>query len=534
MFIVRATEGGSSAHPGLVATQSYLFVDRVVELSPDGNAPGNGWPAPSNGGGGAQWMDYGLDPDVTGAVAYASDMGAALRAVPSLSLVTDLDNLFNTTSGIYTNALQDGVAWERFASIELLSNDKDSNFQANTGVRIRGGYSRLPGNPKHSFRLFFRGDYGSKKLNFPLFGDEGADAFDKIDLRTAQNYSWSSDGGANYNANIMNRDVFSRDLQREMGQPYTRSRYYHLYLDGVYWGLFQTQERSEANYARTYWGGQSDDYDVIKVERGDNGGPAGTNLVMATDGTMDVWQKVWQACQMGFATDEAYYRLEGKDANGQRNEDVPVLVDIDNLIDYMMVVFYTGNFDSPCSKWFNNQDPNNFYAIKSRINTATGFVFFAHDNEHTLMADPITITTGVDENRVSIGDSGGATDNNGRISDAYRMNVTDVNRFHPQWLHYKLTENANYRARFAARARELLGAGGLLTQPRTTALFDAREKEIELAIIAESARWGDAKRANAPRTKNDDWLPAIARVKEGFFTKRTAIVIEQLTRAGLY
>jgi hypothetical protein len=521
--IVRATVGGADAAPATVVTHSYLFVHRVVELSPDGVVPGSSWPAPSTSSVG-QIMDYGMDPDVTEASEYASSMDLALTAIPSLSLVTDLSNLFDSTNGIYVNASEEGSAWERFASIELLNPDNRPGFQANTGVRIRGGFSRDNSVPKHAFRLFFRGDYGTKKLEYPLFDSEGASSFDKVDLRTTQNYSWSNDGGADYNANIMNRDVFSRDLQREMGRPYTRSRYYHLYLDGVYWGLYQTQERAESRYAQTYFGGKSDDYDVVKVERGADGGAAGTNVIAATDGTLDTWQAVWTACQTGFATDAAYYALEGKDATGKRDATRPVLVDIDNLIDYMMVIFYTANFDSPCSKWFDNADPNNFFMIKSRVNNDAGFVFFAHDNEHSLMPDPITITSGVDENRVNIGE----------LKDNYRMTVTDFSRFHPQWLHYRLTSNALYRARFAARARTLLGTDGLLTEAKTTALFDARAKEIELAIIAESARWGDAQRPNQPRTKNDDWVPAIQRTREGFFAKRTAIVIEQLTAAGLY
>ena len=34
-----------------------------------------------------------------------------------------------------------------------------------------------------------------------------------------------------------------------MGQPYTRSRHYHLYINGQYWGLYETEERPEASYA---------------------------------------------------------------------------------------------------------------------------------------------------------------------------------------------------------------------------------------------------------------------------------------------
>src|SRR5690606_32151805 len=139
-----------------------------------------------------------------------------------------------------------GVAWERPISLELIQTDGSADFQINAGLRIRGGFSRTASNPKHAFRVFFRDEYGEGKLDFPLFGEEGVDEFDSFDLRTTQNYSWSFQGSGQH---AFVRDVFSRDLQREMGQPYTRSRFYHLYINGQYWGLYQTQERSEADYA---------------------------------------------------------------------------------------------------------------------------------------------------------------------------------------------------------------------------------------------------------------------------------------------
>ena len=158
------------------------------------------------------------------------------------------------------NAGGSGRNWERPASFELLNPDASLGFQIDGGVRVRGGFSRSDGNPKHAFRLFFRRDYGEGKLRFPLFGDEGTDEFDNVDLRTSQNYSWSFQ---NDSRNNFLRDVWSRDIQHEMGQPYTRSRFYHLYINGVYWGLFQTQERAEASFAEAYFGGDKEDYDVI-------------------------------------------------------------------------------------------------------------------------------------------------------------------------------------------------------------------------------------------------------------------------------
>jgi hypothetical protein len=165
--------------------------------------------------------------------------------------VTDLNNLFNASTGIYVNAYGDGVEWERPASFELINPDGTKGFQINGGLRIRGGYSRSGDNPKHAFRLFFRSEYGESRLRYPLFGDEGAGEFDKVDLRTAQNYSWSFGGDSN---NTMVREIWSRDSQRDMGDPYTRGRYYHLYIDGQYWGIYDTQNAPSPTLPPPTWG----------------------------------------------------------------------------------------------------------------------------------------------------------------------------------------------------------------------------------------------------------------------------------------
>jgi len=341
-----------------------------------------------------------------------------------------------------------------------------------------------------------------------------------MDLRTEQNYSWNYYGDP---LNTFLRDVFCRDLQRELGRPYTRSRYYHLYLDGYYWGLFQTQERSEAWYAESYFGGDREEYDAIKVDA-QNG-----HVLEAADGDFELWRGVWDRCAVGFASDADYYALEGKGPDGQRDPNMKVLVDIDNLIDYMLVIFYTGNFDGPVSSFFENELPNNYYAIASRTNLNLGFVFFSHDNEHTLMLDQVTdgrtvVGSGLGENRVDIG----TVDHGPGL-----MRVASFDNFHPQWLHYRLTENANYRARFAARAQQVLSGSGPMTPSAAAQLIQSRRQEIELAIIAESARWGDAK-VEPPRTKNDDWTPAVESLINEVLPQRTQIVIDQLRAEGLY
>ena len=54
-------------------------------------------------------IDYGMDPDVVNDPRYKDLVDDALLAIPSISLVTSLANLFDSRTGIYVNAMQDGA-----------------------------------------------------------------------------------------------------------------------------------------------------------------------------------------------------------------------------------------------------------------------------------------------------------------------------------------------------------------------------------------------------------------------------------------
>ena len=483
-------------------THTYLFLAEVIAQSPNGETPGSGaWP--SSGTVSGQRIDYGMDPDVVNDARYADLIDDALLAIPSISLVTDLDNLFDSSQGIYVNARGQGSSWERPVSVELIDPNGGDEFQINAGIRIRGGYSRSGSNPKHAFRLFFRAEYGQSKLHFPLFDDEGTDSFDAVDLRTSQNYSWSYEGGNSDSHDTFVREVFSRDTQRDMARPYTRSRYYHLYINGYYWGLFQTQERSEASYAESYFGGEKEDYDVIKSRAG-NGGYD----IEATDGTLDAWRRLWDAAQEGFDDDVNYYRVQGLNVDGTSNPDYEKLVDIDNLIDYMLCTYYVGDPDGPVSAWA--LVANNFYGIYNR-NAPEGFRFFRHDAEHSLYY--------LNESRL--------------FNSSSRAVGNRFNQSNPLWMHLHLIEHPEYRMRFADRAYKYFFNAGVLTPEQCIERFKARAAQIDLAIIAESARWGDAKRSR-PRTRDDDWLPDIEGMVSDYFPYRTNIVMNQFRSEGWY
>ena len=483
--VLRAAAFKTDLVPTNIDTQTYLFLDDVIKQSPNGQVP-SGWPSSGVNG---QELNYGMDPEIVGGRHSEQEVINALKAIPTISMVTPLANLFNGQTGIYVNAGGSGRSWERPASFELLNPDASLGFQIDGGVRVRGGFSRSDGNPKHAFRVFFRRDYGEGKLRFPLFEDEGTDEFDNIDLRTSQNYSWSFQ---NDSRNNFLRDVWSRDIQREMGQPSTRSRFYHLYINGVYWGLFQTQERAEASFAEAYFGGDKEDYDVITKYGG------------TTDGNRDAFNRLYDAGQVGFASNANYYKAQGLNPDRTPNPAFERLLDVDNVIDYMIITYYSGDRDGPGSR-FTGPNPNNFFSIYNRKNP-DGFKTFEHDSEHSL----------------------GTGDNN-MISPFTRS--TTRAHFNPHTLHEKLTANADYVQRFNDRVQKHLFNGGVLDATVAAARLDARAKEIETAVIAESARWGDSKRSR-PFT-DADWRGARDSTRN-WILNRTPTLVSQLRAQRWY
>ena len=505
--------------PTDVDTQTYLFLNDVITQASGGGAP-PGWPANSATN---QVLDYGMDPDIVNDpnpdIGGPASVKAALAALPAVSITTDMPNLFNIggSLGIYSNPNSRGYGWERPASMEWINPPDAANpngtseFQINAGLRIRGGYSRSPENPKHSFRVFFRSEYGDSKLLYPLFGRHGAQEFDQIDLRTSQNYSWSFAGD---DRNTFLREEATRQAQLDMGHPGSHVRYFHLFLNGQYWGLFNLDERTEADFAETYFGGKSDDYDVIKNDVTVN------SATVATDGNLNAWQDLWNKGKAHRAspTNANYFRMMGRGANGVTPTADPVLLDQDNLIDYLLLTFWTGNLDGCVSGFFNNERANNWFGSRRRDgNPGQGFRFFVHDFEHTMFEVP--------------------EDRTGPYTVANETNFAYSN---PLFLHQDLIGNAEYRMRWADRIHKHLFNGGALNAAAWQNRINKLAADVDQAIIAESARWGDAKLPTTtpptPLPKPKDkltWLNAQQNLLN-YLPQRTPVVLSQLRTDGLY
>jgi len=501
---LRAATFKQDFEPSFVSASSYIFLDDVIGQSPNGEPPAFGWPDDDVNG---QEINYGMDPEVIDLYS-AEQVKQSLASLTTFSITTDVDNLFDDDIGIFVNAGNRGRDWERPASVELIDpTGAEEGFTVNAGLRIRGGFSRSDGNPKHAFRFYFRSDYGDAKLNYALFGDEGTDEFDVLDLRTSQNYSWSFQGNPQ---NTFLREVFARDLQRDLGQEYTRSRYHHLYVDGVYWGVFMTQERVQKDFGESYFGGDEEDYDVVKS---DNINGRRTEIA---DGNDVAWRQLFDLAEE-LSTDpvnnaDNYWTMQGLNPDGTRNQDLPVLLDVDNLIDYVMSIFYTGGYDTGISQFLGDDIGNNWQGIYNRTTADQGFQFFMHDNEH------------------SLGTNG--TDDIDRTGPFNNGNHTVYEYFNPHFLHQDLIFSSAYVNQFANRALTHLTDGGAMTPEASIARMTARMNEVEPAIIAEAARWGDAQRS-VPFNKSH-WQTEVNSILNQYFPARTETVINQLVTDGLF
>ena len=485
------------------ASATYLFLDDVLAQT-RGVVPAGFPSAPING----QVMRYGMDPGVVNGADRERVLRGFTNSVATMSIVIDPDNLFDSHKGIYVNAKAcDGRAWERLTMVEQIDpRDAANGFSTAAGIRIRGAFSRSPKYPKHSLRLFFRNDYGDGPLEFPLFGDEGAGKFKKVDLRTSQNYSWANGSSAD----SFVHEVFSRDAQRDMGDLYTRSRFYNLFINGHYWGLYQTQERGDDDYAETYNGGDADLYDVIKTSQ-----PG--YVTGASEGSIDAWEALWNmAVNEGFsgAHSNNYPKAMGRNPDGSRNPEYPVYLNPTNLMDYMLCAHYVVDYDSPAAA----SKANNLYAVRDRDDNddglkSQGFFYLHHDAEHSMgkhanseyRDDPTLYGT-----------------------EAKNATFTKLEAFNPAELNYKLLQNADYRRTFADRFYEVcLAPGGALTAEKSLARFRSRMAEIDDVVVCEAARWATNGQTRAT------WLASCSNVFT-FIERRTPYMLQQYRNRGWY
>jgi len=503
LSFIRAAAFLSGYVPSDVDTHSYIFLRDVLRQS--NNIPNYPtlWQA-------SYPADYALDANIVSHPVYGATISNDLRSISSLCIVSDHNGLWSSSAGIYPNSTSFGPAWEREASAELIAGNSDTEFAVRCGLEVHGNASRdNVRTPKHSLRLSFKSDYGPTRLRHDWFGG-GVDAHNGIVLRGcgfvdgwagryADNalYTSTETGetfrGLRYRPEntCYLRDVWVKDSFRAMGWTASRSAFVHLYLNGLYWGLYEPSERLDASYFASHHGGLEIAWDVIVGE--DNNGPP-----VLVDGSLTDWQNVLNLVNAGITTEAAYQAV------AQR-------VDIDNLIDYMMVHIFAESEDWPRHNWY--------VAHRRATNGVPGTKFICSVWDQELTLDRL-----VRRNRIDVGASGGEVYGPGRVYQQLRA-----------W--------PEFRRQFGDRVHRHLFNGGALTPSNNVARMLASAAIIRDALVGESARWGDARKNPTPGntfgtgvtfTRDEWWQPEIDKLTTNFFQKLTADNVARFRAGNLY
>ena len=308
-----------------------------------------------------------------------------------------------------------------------------------------------------------------------------------------------------------------------MGHPAPRGNFRHLYINGHYWGLFNTCERPKASFAAAYLGGDKEDYDVVKVKGGYSEGDEDRRYqVFPTDGDFADWEKLNELSLRDLSQNDNYRALIGVRPDGRRDKGRERLLDPVNLVDYMLVVFWAGNLDAPISWFGNNRGGNNWYGIYNRRRN-DGFRFIMWDAEHSLLD--------LYEDRQGPFPEGPTADRN-----------------NPMWLYQRCLANEEFRTLLADRIARHMFRGGVLTPEPSIARLHRRTDEVREALFGEAARWGNprktwewALRDAAAEPEGDPaienyqaWFREVDRLTNEYFPQRTAVVVDQLFSRGLY
>ncbi len=136
----------------------------------------------------------------------------------------------------------------------------EKGFQVDCGLRIQGGASRNPGSAiKHSMSLRFRKEYGEGKLDYPLFEGTAVEEFNSVQLRAMYNNSWIHSFPDQRTRATLIRDQWVRDSFIAMGRDDGgHGKYVHLYLNGLYWGVYNLHQRTDEAHFVAYAGGDEE------------------------------------------------------------------------------------------------------------------------------------------------------------------------------------------------------------------------------------------------------------------------------------
>ena len=350
--------------------------------------------------------------------------------IPVISIVTDPDNLWNDTIGIYcqgTNGVSgNGVShpvnfnrdWRRPCNVEIFNNPHDQDINQQCDLSIGGGYSRAY--PEKSLELNAEKKYeGENSFDVRLFAKKPYYRFKSLNLRNSGNDFYGS----------MFRDAMQQtlyagyvDVDNLAYQPAIH------YINGEYYGILNIRERSNHHHVASNWGYDKEDLDFVYTPDSKYMGDKN-------------------------ALNELVALVTAGDYSIAQYEKIRKLLDVDEYINYVLIQSFSANTD-----WMSN----NVKFYRYRNNGLFRWILF--DLDHGFSSTSYNQFTATDRSGLS-------------NKSAYTGQIFQG-----------LKDNPHFREKFLDHATAIIG--GLIREERYSAIIDSMGALITGEMVYHNKRWG--------------------------------------------
>ena len=394
------------------------------------------------------WMDYAMDPAITQSPAYRADLLQGFQDVPSVAITMPVEDFFKVH---FSEA-------ELPAYLEVLYPHTDLPHEAGF-AGIEGSSHKLL---KRSFRLSFKKKYGNKNFKSQVFkaydvlnGESATGKFDQLVLRGGTQRCWARRWYPEKTA--YTRDQWYRDSQMALSGIGAHGTFVHFFVNGVYFGLYNLLERPDEKFMASYFKGKSKDFYSFNHNGSLSGDEGRWNYLFDTLTTMDL-------------SIPKHYQEFGE------------YLDLPSYFDYLIISWITGMGDWP---------DNNYYGGYN-ADQGTPLMFFGWDAE---------VTWDYDKYEGHLG---------AWVHEYFRSEEEEDTEIDALW--HAGRNNPDFVMAFADRVYQHCFNGGPMTDSAQQSRWRKLNAFIENAVVAESARWGDALEDSITRTRDVHWRREVARI----------------------
>ncbi|GAB5416989.1 MAG: hypothetical protein Crog4KO_18560 [Crocinitomicaceae bacterium] len=364
---------------------------------------------------------------------------------PVISLVTDRENLFSADSGIFVpgddytldgwdstffgngNYTKKGKLWERDVHFHLFDTTMQSKQQYSARMRLHGAVVGVL--PQKSMRIYTDKTKDGRPLQWQFLNATDSLESARFVLRNS---------GSDFVSTHF-RDAFLGTVAADLGLEHQKTAPVVVYINGIYWGVFNIRERIDRFYMQNHFGLDREAYDMIEGTGSD-----------VLNGSNQSYIDILTLLYKNDASEDSVFALVEK------------ALDIDNYIDYTLFETYFCNMD-----W-----PGNNVKFWRPKEGKWRWIFFDGD----LMMSKYVFN----------GDGG-------YEHNALAHAMADTNN---QWYNSKgstyllrnLMKNASFRDRFVARYHEL--SETLFSENYLLELLDSFHDEYASEMPRQIDRWG--------------------------------------------